>query len=105
MGEQQTMALDLLGKTEDIKLARDPEKMFKKALYEKLQKGDTGQIAGVGGTQGNIQVDALGNLKVIDAKDIYENQKAQEILTMAKTSGKSIADIEAGRNIQEDIAK
>ena len=104
-GEAMKTQLDLLGQTEDIKLAHNPEAMFKKKLYDKLNQSDTGQIGGIGGTQGNIQVDALGNLKVVDAKDIYENQKAQELLNQARTSGKSISDIESMQKAQENIDK
>lgn len=99
----QQQALDLLGKTEQIKLQNDPEAMFKKKLYERLSKGETDNMGN--GAMGNVQIDALGNLKAVDAKSQVENLVNQEILNESQRTGKSVSNIVQGREIQKKTAE
>ena len=104
MQAQSTQTLDLLGKTEDIKLARDPEKMFQKKIYDEYAK--TGKLPS------GIIIGALGKLKEVTPSDVYDlEEKKRESEFQNKVgvfeSAKTVPspDVSLVRQPQEVIRK
>lgn len=110
--DAEKKSIELLGKTKrlegQIDLENDPEKQFKKQLYERYLKANNGAVSGdnlLGNTSGGtLKIDALGNLKSVDAltpKEQVENITNQEILDEANKSGRPVSDVVNERNILE----